>query len=324
MAEQVIRACNAKPVTVHTKIDAGNKELTVIDAEATAAEQLCRDNLTEALQVWCWAEPERATRLAGRYNTLFNRYRAEHWDGTHLSLPGLASDFTPRPHQKDVVWRILASADRGVLMAHGVGAGKTAAMIIAAQETRRTGRIDGTALFSVPGNMVEQFARDYLALYPAARVLTPHGANQTDAVREFAARLATGDFDAAICSHNHLKTIPMSPEVEHQVLARRLADFESFDPAETCPGRRPNASPDNSKRNAPGSPNSRTPSRTPPSPTSTNAVSACSSSTKHTWPRTFGSTAPAKACRCRPGRNEPKRSWRAPTSSAPATAPAPS
>ena len=85
MAEQVIRACNAKPVTVHTKIDAGNKELTVIDAEATAAEQLCRDNLTEALQVWCWAEPERATRLAGRYNTLFNRYRAEHWDGTHLS-----------------------------------------------------------------------------------------------------------------------------------------------------------------------------------------------------------------------------------------------
>jgi N12 class adenine-specific DNA methylase len=65
-------------------------------------------------------------------------------------------------------------------------------MIIAAQETRRTGRIDGTALFAVPGNMVEQFARDYLKLYPAARVLTPHGATQKDAVREFAARLATG------------------------------------------------------------------------------------------------------------------------------------
>ncbi len=158
MADQVVRACNARPVTVHVKVDSGDREITVVDPEATAAEQLCRDNLTEALQVWCWAEPERATRLAGRYNRLFNRYRAEHWDGSHLTLPGLAVDFAPRPHQKDVVWRILASADRGVLMAHGVGAGKTAAMIIAAQETRRTGRIDGTALFAVPGNMVEQFA----------------------------------------------------------------------------------------------------------------------------------------------------------------------
>ena len=233
MAEQVMRACNAKPVTVHVKQQVGDREITVIDPEATAAEQLCRDNLTEALQMWCWAEPDRATRLAGRYNRLFNRYRAEQWDGSHLTLPGLAADFTPRPHQKDVVWRILASADRGVLMAHGVGAGKTAAMIIAAQETRRTGRIAGTALFAVPGSMVEQFARDYLRLYPAARVLTPHGATQKDAVREFAARLATGDFDAAICSHNQLKTIPLSPEVEREVLERRLADFTSFDPSET-------------------------------------------------------------------------------------------
>ena len=233
MAEQVVRACNARPVTVHTTIQSGGRDITVVDPEATAAEQLCRDNLTEALQAWCWADPERSTRLAGRYNRLFNRYRAEHWDGSHLTLPGLAADFTPRPHQKDVVWRILASADRGVLMAHGVGAGKTAAMIIAAQETRRTGRIDGTALFAVPGNMVEQFARDYLRLYPAARVLTPHGATQRDAVREFAARMATGDFDAAICSHNHLKTIPLSPDVEREVLERRLADFETFDPTDT-------------------------------------------------------------------------------------------
>jgi len=233
MAEQVIRACNAKPVTMHKTITSGGHEVTIVDPEATAREQLCRDNLTEALQVWCWADPERATTLAGRYNRMFNRYRTEHWDGAHLALPGLAADFNPRAHQKDVVWRILASADRGVLMAHGVGAGKTAAMIIAAQETRRTGRIDGTALFAVPGNMVEQFARDYLRLYPAARVLTPHGSTQKDAVREFAARLATGDFDAAICSHNHLKTIPLSPEVEAATLERRLADFNSVDPDAT-------------------------------------------------------------------------------------------
>ena len=255
MAEQVMRACNAKPVTVHVKQQVGDREITVIDPEATAAEQLCRDNLTEALQMWCWAEPERATRLAGRYNRLFNRYRAEQWNGSHLTLPGLAADFTPRPHQKDVVWRILASADRGVLMAHGVGAGKTAAMIIAAQETRRTGRIAGTALFAVPGNMVEQFARDYLRLYPAARVLTPHGATQKDAVREFAARMATGDFDAAICSHNQLKTIPLSPDVEREVLERRLADFDVVRPGRDAVARRPpDAGPASSRRNRPASP----------------------------------------------------------------------
>ena len=233
MADQVIRACNATPVTVYKTITVGDGEQRVIDVEGTAAEQLCRDNLSEALQAWCWSDPDRAATLAGRYNHMFNRYRAEHWDGSHLTLPGLAADFTPRPHQKDVVWRILASADAGVLMAHGVGAGKTAAMIIAAHETGRTGRVDGTTLFAVPGNMVEQFARDYLRLYPAARVLTPHGKTQRDAVREFAARVATGDFDAAICSHSHLKAIPLSPDVEREVLERRLADFADHSPAET-------------------------------------------------------------------------------------------
>ena len=118
-------------------------------------------------------------------------------------------------------------------MAHGVGAGKTAAMIIAAHETRRTGRIDGTTVFAVPGNMVEQFARDYLRLYPAARVLTPTGKTQRDAVREFAARVATGDFDAAICSHNHLKTIPLSPDVERDGAAASPRRLHRSTPTET-------------------------------------------------------------------------------------------
>ena len=130
------------------------------------------------------------------------------------------------------MWRILASADRGVLMAHGVGAGKTAAMIIAAQQTRRTGRIAGTALFAVPGNMVEQFARDYLRLYPAATGAHPAGATHKDAVREFAARMATGDFDAADLLAQPAEDHPARHQrVEQEVLARRLADFMSFDPA---------------------------------------------------------------------------------------------
>ena len=233
LAATVIDMCNGAPATVWTEIEVGDRYVRVVDTEDTAAEQLARENLTEALQGWVWSDPERSERLVARYNHMFNRHVAETWDGSHLTLPGLSSEFTPRPHQRDIVWRILASRDTGVLMAHGVGAGKTAAMVIAGAEARRTGRVPGTTVYAVPGNMVEQFAGDYLALYPAARVITPQGANLTDATREFAARVATGDFDAAICSHNVLKRIPLSPTLERSLLEARITEFESSDPAET-------------------------------------------------------------------------------------------
>jgi hypothetical protein len=231
MLEQIVNGCNAKPCTVYKKVQSGESEITVVDSEATAQEQLCRDNINEALVTWCWAEPERAERLAARYNSMFNRHRVVDYDGSHLTLPGLAGDFTPRPHQKDVVWRILTATDSGTLMAHGVGAGKTAAMVIAAQEARRTGRVPGTTMFAVPRNMVEQFARDYLGLYPAARVITPQKStssqSMTDAVAEFAARVATGDFDAAICSHEAFVKIPLTPASQRASIENRIADYES-------------------------------------------------------------------------------------------------
>lgn len=231
--EQVLRACNATPVTITTTtIGFDGSERTVIDPEATAAEQLARDNLNEALQTWCWSDPLRASELVERYNRRYNRYQPVHYDGSHLTLPGLAADFTPRPHQKDVVWRILTTSDTGVLMAHGVGAGKTAAMIIAGHETRRTGRVEGTTLYAVPASMVEQFSRDYLRLYPAARVIAPRDTDR-DSIREFAARVATGDFDAAICSHNAVKAIPLHPDTHAEQLRRRLDDLTGADPATT-------------------------------------------------------------------------------------------
>lgn len=228
VVEQVIRACNALPTTVNVEIEVGDSKRTIVDQEATAAEQLARDNLNEALQEWCWSDPARADVLVGRYNRMFNRYRAVNYDGSHLTLPGLASDFTPRPHQKNIVWRVLTSLDDGVLMAHGVGAGKTAAMAIAGHEARRTGRVTGTTLYAVPGNMVEQAALEYLRLYPADRVITPAGSDR-DSIREFAARVATGDYDAAICSHNAIKTIPFTPEAQERAVNMRLADFEGHD-----------------------------------------------------------------------------------------------
>jgi len=230
--EQVLRACNAVSVTQTKTIYDQGREFKVPDPEATAEEQLARDNLNEALLEWCWAEPDRAAVLVDRYNRLYNRYQPVHYDGAHLTLPGLAGDFTPRPHQKDAIWRVLTGTDTGTLMAHGVGAGKTAAMIIAAHEARRTGRVSGTTLFAVPGNMVEQFARDYLRLYPAARVITPRDTDR-DSLREFAARVATGDYDAAICSHNAVKKIPLHPHTQARQIEARIDELVTTDETAT-------------------------------------------------------------------------------------------
>lgn len=238
MLEQIVAGCNAKPTTVWSTIEQGGKEIKVVNGEATAQEQLCRDNINEALVTWCWSDPQRAERLGDHYNTLFNRHRSTDYDGSHLTLPGLATDFHPRPHQKDVVWRILTASDSGTLMAHGVGAGKTAAMVIAAQEARRSGRVPGTTMFAVPRNMVEQFSRDYLRLYPAARIITPQRSNSnqkvSEMVAEFAARVATGDFDAAICSHEAFVAIPLSPDDEKRSIENRIADYETVNLDETA------------------------------------------------------------------------------------------
>lgn len=230
--EQVVRACNAVSVAQTKTIYDQGREFKIPDPEATAEEQLARDNLNEALLEWCWAEPDRAAVLVDRYNRLYNRYQPVHYDGAHLTLPGLAVDFTPRPHQKDAIWRVLTGTDTGTLMAHGVGAGKTAAMIIAAHEARRTGRVTGTTLFAVPGNMVEQFARDYLRLYPAARVITPRDTDR-DSLREFAARVATGDYDAAICSHNAVKKVPLHPHTQARQIEARIDELVTTDETAT-------------------------------------------------------------------------------------------
>lgn len=242
MSEVIVAACNRKSVVVmKDQVQPDGTTKTVVDQVATAQHEQARNNLVEALANWVWSDPDRAARLVDRYNAMFNRLVPETWDGSHLELPGLSGEFTPRPHQLDVVWRTLCANDHGTLMAHGVGAGKTAAMIISAQEARRTGKVTGTALFVVPNSMVEQFARDFKRLYPAARVITPIPATKTasvkDALRELAARVATGDYDAAVITHDQVGTIPLSPDVERRILTDRIAEFNAYNLDDTAAGR---------------------------------------------------------------------------------------
>ncbi|MEQ1698583.1 MAG: hypothetical protein ABMA25_00655 [Ilumatobacteraceae bacterium] len=204
---------------VTTEID-GNR---IVDVEATAEAQDRREDIQSEFRTWLFADTERTATIVDRYNRTFNRWATQKWSGEHLSFEGLAADFEPREHQRDVVWRILNTTDRGTLLAHGVGAGKTAAMIIAGHEARRTGRVNGTNVYAVPKSMVDQFALDYLRLYPAARILTPPAG--PDGRREFLARLATGDFDAAICSHQTFTSIPITVETQRAALEQRLVDL---------------------------------------------------------------------------------------------------
>src|SRR5690606_11435844 len=141
---------------------------------------------------WVWEDQDRATRLAATYNELYRSVVLTEHDGSHLSLPGLAATFEPRQHQRDAVARILT--DGRALLAHAVGAGKTATMVMAAMELRRLGSASKPAVI-VPNHMLEQFSREWLQLYPTARILIADSGQLDKAQRkQFVARCALGDW----------------------------------------------------------------------------------------------------------------------------------
>ena len=173
-----------------------------------------RAGLEDAFADWIWTDPDRAARLEQLYNDRFNSVVLADWDGSHLThLPGLAASFTPHPHQLDAVWRILAS-DSNVLLGHRVGAGKTATMVIAGQELRRTGQIT-KPLYLVPNHMLDQFAAEFRQLYPMADVLVATKDELAAAARRaFVARCATGDWAAVVMTHSTFSRVPVSAATE--------------------------------------------------------------------------------------------------------------
>jgi hypothetical protein len=154
-----------------------------------------------------WEDPERAARIARRYNELFNSYVAPAYTGDHLTFPGLAATFVPHAHQRAAVARILREGR--CLLAHAVGAGKTATMVMAGMELRRLGLVNRPA-YVVPNHMLEQFSRELLQLYPQAKVLvaTKHITGKTGR-KTFVARCATGDWDAVVITHSAFERLPL-------------------------------------------------------------------------------------------------------------------
>lgn len=181
----------------------------VVNVEETVAAREKQEKIKEAFEAWLWADDERAQRLARDYNDRYNCMVERKYDGSHLTLPGFSDAYKLHAHQKDAIWRIIASGTN-TLLAHCVGAGKTLTMICGAMEMRRIGLSSKPALV-VPNHMLEQVAAEFLRAYPGANVLL---AGKEDMVplrrRTLLARIASGDWDAVVLTHSTFEKIELS------------------------------------------------------------------------------------------------------------------
>ncbi len=203
--------------------DGERRVLNVVDTEA-ARDKLQR--IKQAFQDWVWTDPDRTDRLARDYNDRFNNIAPRKFDGSHLKLPGASGAFTLYGHQKRGIWRIIA--DGSTYLAHAVGAGKTMTMAAAIMEQRRLGLI-AKAMLVVPGHCLAQAAREFLALYPNARILVADETNFTkDKRARFLSRAATATWDAIIITHSAFRFIAVPSTFEQQMIQDELQLYEDL------------------------------------------------------------------------------------------------
>ena len=212
-----------KPIIVYDEVeDADGKKRRVLNPVETTAAQEKADQLQERFSEWVWEKPERAKALSDEYNRRFNSIVLRDYTdaGDYLTLPGLAANFTPRPHQRAAVARMIAEPAAGLF--HEVGAGKTAEMIMGAMEMRRMGLIVKPVVV-VPNHMLEQFGREWLQLYPRARILAASSADLTaDRRRQFVARAAANDWDAVLLTQGAFAKIPLRAETQQAYIEEEV------------------------------------------------------------------------------------------------------
>ena len=227
-AAKLLEAClNQRLVRITDEWD--GKRVTNVQ-ETTAARER-QEEINQRFSEWVWQDPARAARLTEAYNERFNSYVAPDYDGTHLTFPGLVSTFVPHAHQRAAVARILREGR--ALLAHGVGAGKTATMVMAGMELRRLGIVNRPT-YVVPNHMLEQFGREFLQLYPLARVLSvTKDLTGKEGRKKFMARVATGDWDAVVITHSAFELVPLRAETLEGYKAEVLAVIdEALDQAQ--------------------------------------------------------------------------------------------
>ena len=218
-------ALNSATPQIFDTITEDGVEKRVLNAEATEAAKEKLVRIKDAFTAWVWIDPDRTERLAAIYNTSFNNLVPRHFDGRHLTLPGASAVITLRPHQKRAVWRIIAAGSSYI--AHAVGAGKTFSIAAAIMEQKRLGLIS-KAMLIVPGHCLAQASREFLQLYPTARILVADETNFTkDKRARFLARAATATWDALILTHAAFRFIAVPAAFERDMIEEQLALHEA-------------------------------------------------------------------------------------------------
>jgi N12 class adenine-specific DNA methylase len=219
-------ALNMKTPTIYDTVMHGGREERVVNQEATMAAREKQKLIKERFRSWVFADPGRTERLVRLYNDTYNNLRPRLFDGGHLTFPGMNRAIALRPHQDDAVWRGMSSGN--TLLAHAVGAGKTFTMAATGMKMKQAGLIK-KPMYVVPNHLLEQFAREFMQLYPNAKLLVAAKEDLTRDRRKFlTAKIASGEWDGIIVTHSSFERIGMSRGYQERFLLEQIAEYDQL------------------------------------------------------------------------------------------------
>lgn len=215
---------NLRDCRIYDTIEEDGKERRILNQKETTLAQQKQQAIKDAFAGWIWQDPQRRTALVKQYNELFNSTRPREYDGSHIHFVGMNPEINLREHQRNAVAHVLYGGN--TLLAHEVGAGKSFEMAASAMESKRLGLCQ-KSLFVVPNHLTEQWASEFLRLYPNAKLLVTSKKDFEPANRKrFCARIATGDYDAVIIGHSQFEKIPLSAERQARMLYDQIDEIE--------------------------------------------------------------------------------------------------
>jgi N12 class adenine-specific DNA methylase len=219
-------ALNMKTPTIYDTVDHGDGEVRVVNQEETLSAREKQKAIKERFRSWVFAEPDRTERLVRLYNDTYNNLRPRLFDGSHLDFPGMNQALTLRPHQSDAVWRGMSSGN--TLLAHVVGAGKTFTMAATGMKMKQAGLIK-KPMYVVPNHLLEQFSREFIQLYPNAKLLVAAKEDLSRDRRKFlTAKIASGEWDGIVVTHSSFERIGMSRDYQEKFLLAQIAEYDEL------------------------------------------------------------------------------------------------
>ena len=215
---------NLRDVRIYDTVeDAAGRETRVLNQKETTLAQQKQQAIKDAFQKWIWQDPARRQRLVAKYNDLFNSTKPREYDGSHIAFSGMNPEITLREHQRNAIAHVLYGGN--TLLAHVVGAGKTFEMVASAMESKRLG-LCSKSLFVVPNHLTEQWAAEFLQLYPSANILVATKRDFEQSRRKkFCSRIATGDYDAVIIGHSQFEKIPISQARQERLIREQIEEI---------------------------------------------------------------------------------------------------